>query len=117
MNELVNALRAALACALAVWTAAGICIERSRAEGAPLLSLELGLRAVIGLALVALGELFVPGDFALFLLRGDSGTMFSWYALWTLAAALFHHAPTLRRFTAAWLPETETSDIQEGSTP
>ena len=117
MNELVHALRAALACALAVWTAAGIGIARSRAEGAPLLSLELGLRAVIGLALVALGELLVPGDFALFLLRGDSGTMFSWYALWTLAAALFHHAPTLRRFTAAWLPETDTTDSQEETKP
>lgn len=116
-NYLVHALRAALACTLAVWTAAGIGIARARTGRTPLLLAELGLRAVIGAGIVAIGELLQPGDLALFLLRGDSGTMFSWYALWLFAAALFHHGPTLRRFTAAWLPESDTSDIQEGSTP
>jgi len=60
---------------------------------------------VIGAGLVALGVLLYPGDLARLLLWGDSGTMFTWYALWLLAAALFHHGPTLRRFCDFWLQE------------
>lgn len=107
---LIHALRAAVPPALAVWAALGISTARFRKGSTPLLALELALRGVIGLGLVALGEQLLPGDLALYLLRGESGTMFSWYALWSLAALLFYHSPTLRRFTAAWLPES-----QEGS--
>jgi len=102
---LIHALRAALPCALAVWTASGIGTERRRMGKTPLLLPELALRAVIGAGLVALGVLLYPGDLARLLLWGDSGTMFTWYALWLLAAALFHHGPTLRRFCDFWLQE------------
>ena len=109
---LVHALRAAVPPALAVWAALSISAARLRREKTALLAFELILRALIGLGLVSLGELLLPGSLALHLLRGESGTMFSWYALWLIAAALFCHAPTLRRFTAAWLPEN-----QEGNKP
>jgi hypothetical protein len=109
---LVHALRAAVPPALAVWAALSISAARLRREKTALLAFELILRALIGLGLVSLGELLLPGSLALYLLRGESGTMFSWYALWFIAAALFYHAPTLRRFTAVWLPEN-----QEGNKP